>query len=1332
MRRYLRSLKQQIVSHPGLCLLVILLGWITIVTLKPGFYLLGWDNYSSYFNLPTNIFRTLFATWLDYRGLGVPSDAEVTDIFRQIFYWLMHFFLPEQLLDQTYYLMALWVGVIGMYALSRQLLKDFFFPSGEVDKRHADLFGLLVAFFYLFNLNTLSVFYSPIIPFTNRFYGLPLLLFVFMLWKNSGNRRYLWALVITTIITSGSYITPTVMITSFMAIFIFLLSKLDIKKAILTSVAFLALNAFWVLPFLNYTIQKSAIIPLARTFVEINESTLNKQADAFALDKQIVLFPSFLELKFRSLSDQSFPIHPLLTEFTQSPVRFLLYLFPLFYILGMMIMFFKWRSNRSTLWIPAWILLFMFLSLKEFGPSGFIYKWLEDQIPLFGVLFRISDTKFHAYISLAGSIAAAYAVTWIFLWFRHRGRLVVGTLLVIVAISYGYMFRSYVSGNLIGFFAYAQVPSAYKEIAQTINVAPGYGRVLHLPMDKWHSYWRSFSWGYVGSAFFNFLLDKPYVDKTFEPGSFENSILHASVESLIDAFYRTNDPAYKRGLAENFLHLLQNTGIQYVLVDGSISSSIDVRNVIFDAKQWYVQGKDMLDYLADNQIGVMKKGTYNVPLDSLVKDYQSLYPTRVLHPSTLSLQDANLTLYEITRPQPVVHTISSTYNIDPGITNLLENISGFQSSLPIQNPSAPAAFVPFIQENNQVSRSENSFTISYHNPNSEARRYQIATTPVDRDSYLIDVSARVDNGKLNLTFAHRYYPEVNGQKFANTIGSLSLPLPTGNLTSGPQGTIISDWSEEKLANLVDVYRLQLNDVFIPLPSNINSQDKYIASYMLHEKVIKATLFSKTSDQTFDLSGFTPTTSPSCFGPPATAYAGDVHLSTNGLELAASSGSACAVTTAQLPVELQGKKLYGELGLKLQADDDTIAGMSQLYICLREGSISDCLNGHRNLRIKRGETEYRLPLRNLLSSYGSFGLDLGIVNPSHSPQSVTTSDIRTYLYTALGDPQELGFAASYPPETVEVSGPLALTIPKAVSAYSFLGKPENESWYMPFDNCRGDVPQERIVNFDGKNTIFSYMRNCSFHLAQWVNYASDRPYLFAFEYWLGSGQQPSIVLGRSGDNYFFERASLYQGYPNLPGMSRFVDPGQVSNFGQIQGLLQGINLTSASRFIGPLYYSDSAPADAAIHLFQDTANTGLVGVRAFDMFEYPAAWRLLTLTPAGAATTYASSESELPSQMILPSLWRVTGPLPDGAIMFNRGFDAQWGIYDNLLGVLVGKSLAPAYKCAGYANCFDLKGQQVKATSYYIFYTPERLSLLGWLVTLVAVGLVGKYLVLRRH
>src|SRR3989344_4074444 len=89
-------------KRPGLSFIVVILFLIEIVTIRPSLYLFGWDNYSSYFNLGTNIFRTFFATWRDYRGLGVASDSESLDLFRQIFFLITQPFVAKTLVDQLY------------------------------------------------------------------------------------------------------------------------------------------------------------------------------------------------------------------------------------------------------------------------------------------------------------------------------------------------------------------------------------------------------------------------------------------------------------------------------------------------------------------------------------------------------------------------------------------------------------------------------------------------------------------------------------------------------------------------------------------------------------------------------------------------------------------------------------------------------------------------------------------------------------------------------------------------------------------------------------------------------------------------------------------------------------------------------------------------------------------------------------------------------------------------------------------------------------------------------------------------------------------------------
>ncbi len=174
----LNKIIQKIRAYPGLFVLICMLLLINLVSLKPDLHIVGWDNYSSYFQPAINIPRTLFATWREYRGFGVPSDSESPDIFRQLYSLAARTILPETLLDQVYMLLSFDIGIIAMYVFSRMLIKKYFLK--EQTTVTIDIFGFLSAMFYLFNLNTLATFYFPMIMYVNRFYSIPLIGIIFM------------------------------------------------------------------------------------------------------------------------------------------------------------------------------------------------------------------------------------------------------------------------------------------------------------------------------------------------------------------------------------------------------------------------------------------------------------------------------------------------------------------------------------------------------------------------------------------------------------------------------------------------------------------------------------------------------------------------------------------------------------------------------------------------------------------------------------------------------------------------------------------------------------------------------------------------------------------------------------------------------------------------------------------------------------------------------------------------------------------------------------------------------------------------------------------------
>ena len=235
---------------------------------------------------------------------------------------------------------------------------------------------------------------------------------------------------------SGSFLVATIFITTMIALGIFAVTQRNLKRSIISFLFISAAYAFWILPFLNYTIEKSGIIRLARTFIEANETQLNKPKTFFSFVKQTTLYPNFFETNYVNQETQKqLPFHPLSDSYDTFPVQSILSIFVLLYLTGIILTMRHAFVHRTIqfLWIPGIILLFLFLSLKEFSPLGFLYAFFSNTIPYFNVLFRFGDTKFHTFISFAGSLSAGITVLFVTLFiiqqWRARGRVILSTFL---------------------------------------------------------------------------------------------------------------------------------------------------------------------------------------------------------------------------------------------------------------------------------------------------------------------------------------------------------------------------------------------------------------------------------------------------------------------------------------------------------------------------------------------------------------------------------------------------------------------------------------------------------------------------------------------------------------------------------------------------------------------------------------------------------------------------------------------------------------------------------------------------------------------------------------
>lgn len=1314
-------------------IIVLLLLFISISALKPSFYLAGWDNYSSYFAPKINIFRTFFSTWREYRGLGVPSDAEATDIFRQIVHLSLRLILREELLDQIYYILSLWIGVTTIYILGRLIYQDILY-SNKNHKSSKDLFGSLIAFFYLYNLSTLSTFYSPIIPFTNRFWALPVVcLSLYFFFKKQSVRSFIFA-AISILFSSGSFVTPTVAITSLFFLLLINTFMFGWKKSLTTLLLFFGLNLFWILPFLNYAIQKASIIPLARTFIEINESTLNPSPNMFSIYNQLILLPSFFEIKFTSLSGIPFDLHPQIRELSTYPNNLILFLFPFLYISGSVILIFFWKKYQRLLWIPLSIGFFLFLSTKEYGPLGFIYNWMSDVIPFFSVLFRISDTKFHAYIGFSGSFSAAFFIFYIFQLLKIQKKTILIPFIFLLMFSvYAWQFRSYLTGNLIGFFAYTYIPPQYKKVANIINEYSLYGRVLHVPFDNWHSYWRSFEWGYVGSAFLNFLLNKPYVDKTFEPASMENAYLHNKIQMLTNQFYNSTDIQEKSKIAYEYMNLLQKTNIGFLILDESLSGSVYARNMLFNVQQWYIQSKELFSFLESEGL-ITKIWSESIDILSTIDKYKKLYPSNIIGQPNYVRPMADISLYKVKNTLPPIRFVSRATFIDSTINNLLEKNHNFETTTLIQENNIPGILYPFQNDFHYANFINNQIQLSYKSPIDNSQIYTISTNYYKNDSYLIDIMLEKKENNYELHFYHYYYPTINnGNPYRKFIGS--LPISLKFLESKQNSSILlSNWLQKTTSEISDLYRLQIDDVVIPLPNFISEGEQNIASVIINTPRFNISILTKEATIPVNIDIFDPTSPLSCLGLPPKEYFGAVGKAEDGAKtLSASYGSTCIRGKTILPESISDFK-YAELEMFVDSESsnefesknknklDNFV-LNTLYnsgehvkafsVCVKEGNAQDCINQKRMALLYSGNARYRFPYQKKISHLLPYEIEIGMLNLSDTQVTMAVRSIVHHIYK-VDQAHTMSFIPEYPNEFLTIRDSLSISFPAPISSTGVIHHQDRDMFFIPIEPCRNNHRYTRMLKMTS-NMLISGGQSCNIHFAHWLNYDASKPYLFMTNYWLGAGQQPSIVLGKDGNNYFFERASLYQGYPRIPGMKTLQYASIKSSQENIQHLIMNATLFSTSRLIPPLFTKNSMPSSAAIHLFQDTQDIGILGINNIVMIDYPKSWQSLAIKPYVTEAYYSSSNSNLAFKKILPSLWKVSKVTAGSMILLSQGYDSQWGLYNSLLGTLVGKPRSISWKCDGFANCFYIpKIDKKESFDVYLFYLPERLAIIGWI------------------
>jgi hypothetical protein len=241
------KLMTKLTKQLPLLLLLFLVVVIAIANYVPGTWLTGWDNLHSEFDFALNIRRAFNSVWQEYQGLGLLSGmAHAADFFRLIFLWLMSLVIPNQFSRYFYHFLMLFVGALGMYFFSKNIV------LAKLTKNKREI-SLVAATFYLLNFGTVQYFFTPFEPFSTFWGFFPWEIYVLFQYLFFPSRRNLLILAVVNLAASAqAYVQPLFVVYGSVVALLSLgylrrtWSLAALKTVALAGLVIFLINSYWI------------------------------------------------------------------------------------------------------------------------------------------------------------------------------------------------------------------------------------------------------------------------------------------------------------------------------------------------------------------------------------------------------------------------------------------------------------------------------------------------------------------------------------------------------------------------------------------------------------------------------------------------------------------------------------------------------------------------------------------------------------------------------------------------------------------------------------------------------------------------------------------------------------------------------------------------------------------------------------------------------------------------------------------------------------------------------------------------------------------------------
>jgi hypothetical protein len=533
-----KSNRKNLLSFLLPLLLVLIAIFLCYRNYSPNTFLTGWDTLHPEFNLKIYWNRIIFGAWQSHQGLGaMSSQAHASEIPRVIIVSLLDLFFAKDLIRYLYAFLMLILGPLGVYFLiKKKILKDM---GGNLSSVGAFCGGL----FYLLNLGTLQNFNVPLEMFLTH-YGLIGWSFLFITnFYEEGRKKALLKFILVSLLIIPQSHTPTLFYVYFMSTAVYLtvlilngvffkkrsdktVTRPSVKRAFIVLILVLLSNLFWLLPNIYYGLDKGKEVPLSKIHHLFSDEAF-LVSKKYGNLKDVSILKSFLfdwgvyagENSYTDLLDSW------ITHLENPLVSVIGYTLSSFVLAGLVLSIVK-RNRYAMAWgILGLMSVFFIFNVNP--PFGFIFGFLQNNIPLFKELLRFPFTKFSIMLALVYSIFFGYFISVSCELIAKKFSKFAVPLFVLL-VSSGLVFFSLPAfkGYLINPAMRVDIPDRYFDMFSYFDSQKEYGRVAELPI---HSFWgwETYSWntrgtGYQGAGFLWFGIKQPLLDREFDRWNIAN------------------------------------------------------------------------------------------------------------------------------------------------------------------------------------------------------------------------------------------------------------------------------------------------------------------------------------------------------------------------------------------------------------------------------------------------------------------------------------------------------------------------------------------------------------------------------------------------------------------------------------------------------------------------------------------------------------------------------------------------------------------------------------------------------------------------------------------